>query len=150
MPRTARVALLALSLLPVLACGGPPEPAKGKPPRSAQKDGKTDGKDTKIDAKKVEKLPSQAADAKAFVDKVDGELREFVVAVGKAEWDKNTNITDATANNGFIQLSIKEGVEDYSFVPQRLISAGYRLSLLREEDVNLETAFMRLTRGMVQ
>jgi ABC-2 type transport system ATP-binding protein len=41
-------------------------------------------------------------------------------------------------------------VTDFSFVPQRLIQNGFRLTLLKEEEVNLETAFMRLTKGMVQ
>jgi ABC-2 type transport system ATP-binding protein len=60
------------------------------------------------------------------------------------------NVEDVQANNGFLQVSLKTGVDDYSFVPQRLIQAGYRLTLLKEEEVNLETAFMRLTKGMVQ
>jgi len=38
----------------------------------------------------------------------------------------------------------------HSFVPQRLVQGGFRLTLLKEEEVNLETAFMRLTKGMVQ
>ena len=49
-----------------------------------------------------------------------------------------------------MEVSLQEGVDDYSFVPQRLVGAGYRLTLLKEEEVNLETAFMRLTKGMVQ
>jgi ABC-2 type transport system ATP-binding protein len=49
-----------------------------------------------------------------------------------------------------LQVSLKDGIEDFSFVPQRLLAAGYRLTLLKEEEVNLETAFMRLTKGMVQ
>ena len=60
------------------------------------------------------------------------------------------NVEDVQADNGYIQVSLKTGVDDYSFVPQRLIQAGYRLTLLKEEEVNLETAFMRLTKGMVQ
>jgi hypothetical protein len=35
-------------------------------------------------------------------------------------------------------------------VPALLIKAGYRLTLLKEEETNLETAFMRLTKGLVQ
>jgi ABC-2 type transport system ATP-binding protein len=54
------------------------------------------------------------------------------------------------ANNGVMEVIIKTGVTDWSFVPQRLIAAGYRLTLLKEEEVNLETAFMRLTKGLVQ
>ena len=55
-----------------------------------------------------------------------------------------------TSAHGFLEITIKPGIEDYSFVPAKLISAGYRLTMLREEEVNLETAFMRLTKGMVQ
>ncbi|HEY8376807.1 MAG TPA: M2 family metallopeptidase, partial [Nannocystis sp.] len=93
MLRRPVTALLALSLLPVLACGEPAPAAKGKPARPSKDDAKTE---LQLDAKKVEKQPSQAAEARAFVDRVDGELRELVVAASKAEWEKNTNITDAT------------------------------------------------------
>jgi ABC-2 type transport system ATP-binding protein len=51
---------------------------------------------------------------------------------------------------GRIEVSLKDGVNDYSFVPARLIQAGFRLTMLKEEEANLETAFMRLTKGMVQ
>jgi ABC-2 type transport system ATP-binding protein len=63
---------------------------------------------------------------------------------------QNPQIDNVAANNGCLHVSIREGVEDYSFVPHLLISNGFRLTLLREEEVNLETAFMRLTKGMVQ
>lgn len=35
-------------------------------------------------------------------------------------------------------------------IPNRLMNAGFRLTLFAEEKVNLETAFMRLTQGLVQ
>lgn len=63
---------------------------------------------------------------------------------------QNPQIDNVAANNGCLHVSIREGVEDYSFVPHLLVSNGFRLTLLREEEVNLETAFMRLTKGMVQ
>jgi ABC-2 type transport system ATP-binding protein len=63
---------------------------------------------------------------------------------------QDPNVENVAANNGYLQVTLKEGVSDFSFVPQRLIAAGYRLTLLQEEEVNLETAFMRLTKGMVQ
>jgi len=37
-----------------------------------------------------------------------------------------------------------------SDVPNRLVNAGFRLLMFTEEPVNLETAFMRLTKGLVQ
>ena len=36
-----------------------------------------------------------------------------------------------------------------SELPSRLIAQGFRLSAMHEEKVNLETAFMRLTKGLV-
>jgi ABC-2 type transport system ATP-binding protein len=60
------------------------------------------------------------------------------------------NIANVNAVNGYIEVALRDGVSDYSFVPQRLMNAGYKLTLLKEEEVNLETAFMRLTKGMVQ
>jgi ABC-2 type transport system ATP-binding protein len=63
---------------------------------------------------------------------------------------QDPNIETVNANNGYLEVSIKSGIEDYSFVPQRLIQNGFKLTMLKEEEVNLETAFMRLTKGMVQ
>lgn len=39
---------------------------------------------------------------------------------------------------------------DATDLPNILINQGYRISLFTEESVNLETAFMRLTKGLVQ
>jgi ABC-2 type transport system ATP-binding protein len=63
---------------------------------------------------------------------------------------QNENVETVNHNNGFMEVSLKPGVEDYSFVPAQLVNAGFRLTMIREEEVNLETAFMRLTKGMVQ
>jgi ABC-2 type transport system ATP-binding protein len=63
---------------------------------------------------------------------------------------QDPNVATVNANNGYMEVALKDGVNDFSFVPQRLLGAGYRLTLLKEEEVNLETAFMRLTKGMVQ
>jgi ABC-2 type transport system ATP-binding protein len=60
------------------------------------------------------------------------------------------NVEAVTPNDGYLQVLLRDGIDDYSFVSQRLIAAGYRLTMLKEEEVNLETAFMRLTKGIVQ
>ncbi len=49
-----------------------------------------------------------------------------------------------------IIATLKQGTLDYSELPTRLIEAGFRLKLFREEEVNLETAFMELTKGKQQ
>jgi ABC-2 type transport system ATP-binding protein len=51
---------------------------------------------------------------------------------------------------GTILTRLKPDVIDYSPLPEALITAGYRLTLFREEEVNLETAFLALTKGLVQ
>src|SRR6266550_4380740 len=63
---------------------------------------------------------------------------------------QSPQIESVNANNGFLEVSLKTGVTDYTFVPRTLVTAGFQLTLLKEEEVNLETAFMRLTKGMVQ
>ena len=63
---------------------------------------------------------------------------------------QDPNVVNVAANNGHLEVSLKDGIEDYTFIPQRLVQGGFKLTLLKEEEVNLETAFMRLTKGMVQ
>jgi ABC-2 type transport system ATP-binding protein len=63
---------------------------------------------------------------------------------------QHESVESVNANNGVMEVNIRTGVSDWSFVPAMLISAGYKLTLLKEEEVNLETAFMRLTKGLVQ
>ncbi|HZZ42039.1 MAG TPA: ABC transporter ATP-binding protein [Tepidisphaeraceae bacterium] len=63
---------------------------------------------------------------------------------------QNPNIESVTPTPTHLEISIKHGIEDYSFIPQQLIQSGFKLTMLKEEEVNLETAFMRLTKGMVQ
>ncbi len=47
-----------------------------------------------------------------------------------------------------IVVTLHKGVEEYSDLPTALVSAGYQVKLFSEEEVNLESAFMALTKGM--
>jgi len=58
----------------------------------------------------------------------------------------SVNVTSAA----LIEAALKPEVEDYSDIPQILLEGGCRLTLFREEETNLETAFMELTKGLVQ
>jgi ABC-2 type transport system ATP-binding protein len=49
-----------------------------------------------------------------------------------------------------VVVTLKKGVHDYSFLPTLLVENSLKLLLFREEELNLETAFMELTRGLVQ
>ena len=54
---------------------------------------------------------------------------------------------DSTAT---ILTTLMPGTLDYSDLPSDIIAGGLKLKLFREEEVNLETAFMELTKGLVQ
>jgi len=47
-------------------------------------------------------------------------------------------------------VTLKKGIEDYSDLSPLLIQAGHKIKLFREEEVNLESAFMALTKGLGQ
>jgi ABC-2 type transport system ATP-binding protein len=64
--------------------------------------------------------------------------------------ESHDSIEKVNVNQGIIETTLKKEVEDYSFLPTILIEAGYQMTLFREEEVNLETAFMQLTQGLVQ
>jgi len=63
---------------------------------------------------------------------------------------QHPQVSGVNLNNGTLEISLHEGTTDWTFVPQLLIQNGFKLTMLKEEEVNLETAFMRLTKGMVQ
>lgn len=60
------------------------------------------------------------------------------------------NLTIKRTQGPQILVTLKAGTEDYSALPAVLIQHGYRLLMFREEDVNLETAFMEITKGKQQ
>jgi len=49
-----------------------------------------------------------------------------------------------------IDVTLQPEIDDYSDLPSALLDAKFKLKLFREEEVNLETAFMELTKGLVQ
>lgn len=49
---------------------------------------------------------------------------------------------------GVLTVTLAPEVQDYSDLPSLLIGAGYKLTLFKEEELNLETAFMELTKGI--
>jgi ABC-2 type transport system ATP-binding protein len=50
--------------------------------------------------------------------------------------------------DGRLHVTLRETTTDYSELPTVLIEAGFKLTLFREEEINLETAFMALTKGL--
>lgn len=72
------------------------------------------------------------------------------VTSAAAVLSQDPNISQVNNKGEYLEVHLREGLKDFSFIPARLVQGGYKLTLLREEEVNLETAFMRLTKGMVQ
>ena len=61
--------------------------------------------------------------------------------------ESNADVESAVQGDGFIVATLKKEIEDYSEIPTQLIGEGFKLTLFREEEVNLESAFMALTKG---
>jgi ABC-2 type transport system ATP-binding protein len=47
-----------------------------------------------------------------------------------------------------VEPSTNGNPQDYSDLASLLVQSGYKLTLLREDEINLETAFMALTKGI--
>jgi ABC-2 type transport system ATP-binding protein len=64
--------------------------------------------------------------------------------------EQHGDIESVTMKGQRLYVTLKKHVLDYTFLPTMLFENGFRLKLFREEEVNLETAFMELTKGRQQ
>ena len=74
-------------------------------------------------------------------------VAENIDAVAKL-LEQHANVQKIEPVDGVLGVTLREGVADYSDLPTLLITNGHRLTLFREEEMNLETAFMALTRDV--
>jgi len=64
---------------------------------------------------------------------------------------KNTHgVKQVEHEDGRMRVTLAAELDDFSFVIRALMAAKFGIREIREEPVNLETAFMRLTKGLVQ
>ncbi len=49
-----------------------------------------------------------------------------------------------------LKVTLNEGMEDVTFLAEMLVKGGYRLKLLKEEEIDLEDVFMGITKGITQ
>jgi len=86
-------------------------------------------------------VTDRTRDAAILIKKLPGVEK---ISIGKGE---NGN----GSNGELINVSFDESKgHSASDIPNLLINHGFRLTLFTEEAVNLETAFMRLTKGLIQ
>jgi ABC-2 type transport system ATP-binding protein len=60
------------------------------------------------------------------------------------------NVESAAIRDGVVVLNLENDTTDFTFIAEAMIAGGLRIHEIRQEDINLETAFMRLTKGVVQ
>jgi len=58
------------------------------------------------------------------------------------------DVESVKMGDGHLVVSLVKGVDDYSGLSTALVAKGFQLTLLREQEINLESAFMALTRGV--
>jgi ABC-2 type transport system ATP-binding protein len=63
---------------------------------------------------------------------------------------RHEHVESVDQRDGHLVVTLKDEAPDYSFIPTLLLEKGYRIRMFKEEEMNLETAFMHLTKGVVQ
>ena len=63
---------------------------------------------------------------------------------------KTRGIKGVEQVNGELVVELEKHTHDYSSLCKLLLSHNFKVREIKEEEVNLETAFMRLTKGLVQ
>jgi len=60
------------------------------------------------------------------------------------------HVEDAMVRDGEIVVTLDSDTTDFSFIAEAMLQSKLRIREIKQEEVNLETAFMRLTKGIVQ
>lgn len=94
---------------------------------------------------RVDEVMKQVRQAIVLHIRVQSETERAAKLLEQHDLVQKLAITD-----GMLEVTLKPGVLDYSDLPTLLITSAFKLTLFREEEVNLETAFMELTKGLVQ
>ena len=56
-------------------------------------------------------------------------------------------VDSVTQGDGFLVVTLIDNTSDYSGIPTTLVQENFRITLFQEEEINLESAFMALTKG---
>ena len=62
--------------------------------------------------------------------------------------ERQPEVETVEDKNGVLIVKLIAGVNQYSFLASRIIEQGFDLTLFKEDEINLETAFMHLTKGI--
>src|SRR3954447_7377791 len=92
----------------------------------------------------------------AVVDVMKQVRTDIVLNIGVTErqtdaanlLENQPEVESVQDKNGVLIVKMNEGVNQYSYLASRLIEQAYELTLFKEDEINLETAFMHLTKGI--
>jgi len=62
--------------------------------------------------------------------------------------ESQPEVASVEDKNGVLIVKLNEGINQYGFLANRIIEQGYDLTMFKEDEINLETAFMHLTKGI--
>jgi ABC-2 type transport system ATP-binding protein len=81
----------------------------------------------------------------------------FLVSVGPERNEEAAKVlagypevegVDLLEQGKIVKVALRDGSEDGCFLPERLIQAGYKLRMFKEEEIDLEDVFMGITKGI--
>ena len=64
--------------------------------------------------------------------------------------ERANTVKSVAQEDGHIVVELKEQTTDFSHLARLLLDNKFKIREIKEEEVNLETAFMRLTKGLIQ
>ena len=88
---------------------------------------------------------SAPAHGAATSSSAEGRNLEAQAALRIARASKRSS---SRSNDEFLPVTLKDGIHDGSFIAELLVKNGFRLKMLREEEINLEDVFMGITKGI--
>jgi ABC-2 type transport system ATP-binding protein len=93
------------------------------------------------------------ADVAAVMKQVRGQTVLIVAVAGKQEpaarlLEQHASVEKVDARELHVVVTLRPEVTDYSELAGLLIGHGHKLTLFKEDELNLETAFMALTKGI--
>lgn len=62
--------------------------------------------------------------------------------------ESQPEVSEVRQADGYLVVVLKDALADYSSLPTALVNNGFAITRFQEEELNLETAFMTLTKGV--
>ncbi|MCI0376584.1 MAG: multidrug ABC transporter ATP-binding protein, partial [Gemmataceae bacterium] len=69
-------------------------------------------------------------------------------AKGLIEQHSSVDTVEHKEEDDHLIVTLRDGISDGSFLAEMLVKNGYRLKMLKEEEIDLEDVFMGITKGI--